>query len=198
MPDLILCFTPDQLLRIAIIIFSSTAFVCSVIAGFSCDFLTIDVTTPGSSSVSEASLGLWRYQKAENLCKPWPQDLIDSFDATAERAFACVVVVMGGIGIIIVYFAQSMHFGKKAYKALGCWLLMTTLFCGLMFLIFSRDYCNDNNCKISREGNLNIGACCCWFCSSVLCCLWTKEPSEHKEVDSDDEEQGSYENEGDE
>merc|ERR1712150_412622 len=81
--------------------------------------------------------------------------------------------------------------GKSRMKLMSILLLLTTLFSGLMFLIFSSAICNTSNwnwiaqkvvqdvhCQLGPGGSLAIVSTVFYFISAVLCFLYARSADE--------------------
>lgn len=133
------------------------------------------------------------YTYGVNVCMRYEEQDNVVFDSAfyAGRVFSSLTPLVAIIVCIFtcVFTAQ----GKTYMKCMSYMLLLTTLFSGLMLLIFSSAACNTNNwgelsklveethCQLGPGANLTITATVFYFICAVLVFLYSRSPDEDEE-----------------
>eukprot|EP00565_Helicotheca_tamesis_P004174 CAMPEP_0185737256 /NCGR_PEP_ID=MMETSP1171-20130828/29977_1 /TAXON_ID=374046 /ORGANISM="Helicotheca tamensis, Strain CCMP826" /LENGTH=177 /DNA_ID=CAMNT_0028408131 /DNA_START=84 /DNA_END=617 /DNA_ORIENTATION=+ len=164
MPELasgFLCFGPS--------FFASVAFTLTIIGNQLCDFVSVDDSSnlPMVAGNVE-TLGLWCYKNGRGS---WSYS--DSWDFDDEfhqaRAFSITAASIGGCVWLFYLLSGCMRFGKGAFKVIGFFGILATLFEGLTFFIL-RSYVCDNGCPIDTGAKCAISAIVFWFCAGIFSC----------------------------
>mmetsp|Transcript_26152 Transcript_26152/g.39578 ORF Transcript_26152/g.39578 Transcript_26152/m.39578 type:complete len:242 (+) Transcript_26152:101-826(+) len=133
------------------------------------------------------------YEYAVNGCFLYEVQDDVVFDSAfyAGRVFSSLTPMLAIIVCIFtcVFTAQ----GKTYMKCMSYMLLLTTLFSGLMLLMFSSAVCNTNNwgqlselveethCQLGPGANLTITATVFYFICAVLVFIYSRSPDEDEE-----------------
>lgn len=190
-PSIFQCITPFV---------AFLAWICSLVANFTCEFMTLDVTVGGSAYF--LGFGMWSYQGWSYLVQSgniyYSQTCFqysDTVDPDAKwksaQAFSIIAVIVGGLAACFNCCVICTPNPSRGYQCFALLYLFACLSQGLTFLFVQSDACLNNpifnleldnvtvlgvSCNLSWGANTSIAATVLWFVSAcMMCCMGFKE-----------------------
>lgn len=128
----------------------------------------------GSSLVSSLfpsnpqSFGLWCFESSGgSLVNLRDFSFGDAY--TAARVLGVTTLVMGSIIVLLYLVAGCFRFSPTAFKGVGTLCILTCLFQGLVFLVYSSRICTFG-CTLDTGGKCAIAATVLWFVTGITTC----------------------------
>ena len=209
-PSLLQCLTPFM---------AFSAWICSFVANFACEFITIDVTLNNYQYF--LGFGLWNYQGWSYLvqngtiyytrtCFAYSNNVHPDPMWKTAQAFSIISVVIGGLAMCFNCCVICTPNPSKGYQLFSLFYLFTCLSQGLTFLFLKSNACKNNpiyniglaveitslsaECNLSWGANTGIASTVLWFLTALMmCCIGFKEQKSASDFTPGDEAEGMEE-----
>jgi len=157
---------------------AAIAFCLSCSSSNWCDFMLRKVSGTSDNWEVTTGIGLWSYSGVganEGYCVWYDSSFqSDSYFQTSQ-ALAAMANTLGGIATIILLFSSCLPLSRVVWTTCGLSLLLSSLFQGLVFLLFKSSICNQTfdgsdrtvSCALLRGSRCCIAAVVFWFVSSL-------------------------------
>lgn len=191
------------------------AWICSLVANFTCDYITIDVVI--NDLKYYLGFGFWNYQGWSYLvqegtiyysrtCYKYGDQVSHDSKWKAAQAFSIISVVIGCLAMCFNCCVICTPNPSKGYQCFSLLYLFTCLSQGLTFLFLKSNACQNNplanvelppeitsagaECNLSWGANTGIAATVLWFVTAcMMCCIGFKESKGAADEEIIDEEE---------
>lgn len=176
MPNLasgIACLGPSTL--------ASAALILSIVANSRCHLVDYSADEEDDTRLDQflnpSSFGLWCYE-AQNGDKYDTRDYDFDSKFEAARGLGTTVIVLGWIIWSFYLLASCKRFPPKIFMLIGFLCICTSLFQGLVFLVYKSYPCDDDACSLGTGGRCAISATVFWFFAGTMSCASGKKAEE--------------------
>jgi len=157
--------------------FAVIAIILTNVSADWCDFAFRSVDGTSTNNWEQSSqIGIWSYEGVgpnQGMCFWYPQALPVDSKLNSSRWFSLMAQTFGGTATLVLLFTACIVLHPKVWKTMGSFLMLSSLFQGLVFLILQSNLCAktldglDATCYLRRGGRCSIAAVVFWFIAAL-------------------------------